>query len=72
MKRVIITNPFVGILYMQVCAIHDASNEEILAICNKENPSGTTNGWGVVIREGDMKPVQCKEYSERKHFLISC
>jgi hypothetical protein len=81
MKRVIITQPIFGICYMQVCAEADASDEEILEVCNSENPSGTTNGWAEVIRTVEeehnyripnFQPVQCSEYSDRQHFLIVC
>lgn len=78
MKRVIITIPVLGILYMQVCAIADATDEEILDVCNRENQSGTTTGWAGVIREEvndfgkDQLPQVCSEYPDRKHFLIYC
>jgi hypothetical protein len=81
MERVIVTNPFVGICGMQVCAVADATDKEILAVCNSENPSGTTNGWGEVIREvkeeGFMNsknclPVVCKDYPDRLHFIVVC
>ncbi|MCH8135376.1 MAG: hypothetical protein IIB77_05285, partial [Proteobacteria bacterium] len=46
--RVIITKAMVGICHMQVCAIDDATDEEILEKCNAENLAGTKNGWGHV------------------------
>ena len=85
MDRVIVTSPFCGILYMQVCAIADATDEEILEVCNTKNPSGTTMGWANVIRENrevgtmdnpkkkvNLAPVQCKDYPDRKHFIAVC
>lgn len=77
MNRVDITRPMVGLTRMQVCAVADATDEEILDICNKENPSGTDNGWVTVIREGEAFdknswPVQCDTYPDRLHFLIVC
>ena len=51
MKRVEITNMAVGICYMQVCTVLDATDEEILEICNYQNPSGTKQGWTKVIRK---------------------
>jgi hypothetical protein len=74
-KRVIVTKPMVGITAMQVCCVKDATDEEILAVCNSENPSGTTNGWGVVIRNNEMgyaNPVVCGADKERLHILIVC
>ena len=78
MERVIVTAPFVGICHMQVCAESDATDEEILAVCNRENPSGTTCGWGHVVRtigDGDhenMKPLPCADEKGRTHFLVAC
>ena len=64
---------------MQVCAEKDATDEEILQVCNSENPSGTSKGWYKVIRniEEDlyaesMCPKQCAYSSDRLHFLIVC
>ena len=41
-KRVIVTKFYNGLCGMQVCAVHDATDEEVLAVCNRENPSGTS------------------------------
>lgn len=80
-ERVIVSKAMVGICGMQVCAVADATDEEILAVCNSENPAGTTNGWGEVVRapeEGSMfktensVPVACAEFPDRKHFLVLC
>lgn len=59
---------------MQVCAIKDATDEEILEVCNKENPSGTSGGWLEVVREGEenMLPVTCEDHPERVHYLVVC
>ena len=76
--RVVITQPVVGICYMQVCAAADATDEEILGLCNGENPSGTTNGWTRVIREGTHgngdgdRPRTCADDPGRTHFLVVC
>lgn len=81
MNRVVVSREFCGLIGMQVCAVADATDEEILEVCNRENPSGTSNGWGSVIRapvDGDMwrredtKPVACSEYPERLHFMVLC
>lgn len=72
MDRVIITQPFVGICHMQVCAVADATDQEILRVCNAKNPSGTTHGWSAVIRDGDVAPVVCDSYPDRRHFMVSC
>jgi hypothetical protein len=75
MERVIITKPMIGLVYSQVCAEADATDEEILEVCNAKNPSGTSNGWSKVARENDngrMRPVQCDDDPNRKHFIVIC
>lgn len=69
MDRVVITRAVVGICHMQVCAVADATDDEILVICNRENPSGTMHGWSDVCRNDH---VLCEERRERRHFLVSC
>ena len=75
--RVIVTRPIVGIAHMQVCAAQDASDDEILAVCNRENPSGTEHGWGTVCRADDefwgkVGPVTCQSDPTRVHFMVAC
>lgn len=72
MDRVIITKPMVGLFTMQVCAVKDATDEEILSVCNSQNPSGTSAGWCEVIRSGEGEPVVCEEGKERLHILVIC
>ena len=77
-ERVIVARAVVGICHMQVCAIDDATDEEILAKCNAENPSGTTSGWSSVCRDGyefmeqNGDPVKCSDFGDRTHFLVVC
>lgn len=79
MERVIVTKAFVGLIHMQVCAVKDASDEEIIDVCNADNLCGTTGGWGPVCRNtepedifGQTMPVQCEQEEDRMHFLVSC
>jgi len=76
MERVVVSIPFAGICYMQVCAEADATDEEILEVANRENPAGTENGWMEVARENDedtrKRPVPCADYPGRKHFIVIC
>jgi hypothetical protein len=77
MERIVVTNPMVGIAHMQVCAVADATDEEILSVCNRDNLAGTRNGWTTVCREndgfwGDTGPVACKDDPSRMHFLVAC
>ena len=78
MERVEITQCMVGICHMQVCAVDDATDEEILEVCNSQNPSGTSGGWQEVVREElefnikEMLPRPCSDYPGRTHFLVAC
>jgi hypothetical protein len=81
-ERVMVSRPMVGLFAMQVCAVDDATDEEILSVCNSQNPAGTSNGWMMVVRkEGDVTPdangntglpVPCTEIKGRRHFLVVC
>jgi hypothetical protein len=76
MKKIIITKS--RLLNLQVCVEMTTTDQEILDFCNQHSPSGTQCGWMEVIRELDeyitkeMLPVQCEEYSDRLHLLVSC
>lgn len=75
--RVVISRPIVGLAHMQVCAVDDATDDEILAACNRLNRSGTTNGWTTVHRSadefwGDVAPVACHDHVGRMHFIVGC
>ena len=73
MERVVITRAFIGLIHMQVCAEPDATDQEILGVCNRDNPSGTSLGWTRVIRHGEGVPVPCADNPVgRTHFAVSC
>lgn len=81
-QRVCVTLPFAGLRAMQVCAVEDATNEEILEVCNKENPQMVTGGWHTVVRteedvfkaEVDIAalPGPCVECPGRLHIIVLC
>jgi len=81
-NRVQVTNFFIGLCGMQVCAVSDATDEEILSTANRENPSGTEKGWSVVLRTKEQLqkydlsenclPVTCSDDSNKTHFLLMC
>lgn len=79
-QRVQVTRPVMGICNMQVCAVLDATDEEILEVCNRENPAGTQNGWGIVVRKPDgslfqpqeIAPVRCDQDPNRQHLIVLC
>ena len=80
MNRVEVTHAFMNIYTMQVCAEADATDEEILKVCNSQNPAGTSNGWGTVVREPSgtltqpksAAPIACDQSDGRMHFLVLC
>lgn len=82
MNKVVVSKMMCGICHMQVCAEADATDKEILEVCNGENPSGTSKGWCKVIRENEepdefwpiekLKPVKCDDNDGRKHFMVAC
>jgi hypothetical protein len=76
MDRVVITREYFGLFFMQVCAVKDVTDEEILEVCNRCNPCGTSMGWCGVIRKRpeykDQEPVQCSKYPDRLHFMVNC
>ena len=81
MERVTISRLMVGLIGMQVCAIASATDQEILAVCNLFNPSGTAAGWNQVVRTlkdddafctKENLPVPCEDDPERLHFLVLC
>ena len=82
MERVVVTRCLFNIATMQTCAVMDATDDEILAVCNRDNPSGTSLGWARVIRASDGEdsmfagpntvPVPCADDPARLHFLVVC
>lgn len=76
MEKIVILRAMNGFFYMNVCADKSATDDEIVAFCNRDNPSGTTNGWSV-IRNPDKEysnraPVECANDSSRIHLMLSC
>lgn len=80
-RRVEVSRGMVGLCGMQVCACKDATDDEILLVCNTRNPSGTRNGWSSVVRQAEEGssfkaaknlPVVCDDDPERLHFLVLC
>ena len=71
-RKVIVTKPVVGIFYMQVCVKNGTPDSEILYEANRQNPSGTSNGWMEIIKEDPGKPVVCGDDDSRTHYLLAC
>jgi hypothetical protein len=75
---VVVTNPMLGLLYMQVCAYGEVPPDQVEARANALNPSGTSNGWHVIVAddpedEGPSKaPVACSDDDARLHYLLVC
>lgn len=76
MNRVEIVAPFVSLIAMRVCAVKDASDEEVLEVCNRDNHAGTQLGWCTVARENyereEARPITCSENADRVHLMVLC
>ena len=81
MEQVVITQTTMavpgifGVATMQVCVQKDATDEEILDVCNVENPSGVTGGWSEVVRKNEDRyqgAVQCEDHVDRLHLIVTC
>lgn len=67
----------VGPLSASVCVRKDLGHNEIEALMNFTNPSGTENGWMISedthFRQGGTNPCPCDKYPEdRLHYLMDC
>ena len=81
-SRVLVTRRMMGLLAMQVCCVEDATDKQILDVCNQDNPCGTSNGWCNVINSkkdalklfSDAKaaPVKCDDTPGRLHKVVLC
>lgn len=83
-ERVMLTGLFAGLFSQHVCVVPDATDEEILKVCNDYegvvNPS-TWHRWTIVVRDEaaadranikweDAKPGQCVECPPRIHMVV--
>jgi hypothetical protein len=69
---VIVTKPMIGLTAMQACVRKGQSDAGILLLVNRLNPCGTSRGWVKIIHKGDRAPVQCNDYSDREHIILTC
>lgn len=78
--RVEVARTMIGLCHMQVCCVSDATDDEILEVCNRENMSGTSGGWSTVVRVDSAPddfwqlegPVPCEDHEGRIHVLVGC
>lgn len=80
--RVFVTNVFAGFRAMQVCVREDVPDEEILEVCNNENPQLVEGGWHTVVRDeehagecgvdGTAAPGPCADCEGRMHKIVLC
>ena len=81
-QRVLVTLPYAGFHAMQVCVLKGVPDEEILRVCNSENPQRISGGWHTVVRDAkhaeelgvdlEAAPGQCVEYPDRLHKIVLC
>lgn len=67
MEKNILTR--MGALNCQVCS--SESIEEALIWLQSTHPAGTEHNWQIDEREC-VKPVQCADYPDRKHYIFIC
>ena len=61
-----------GALNLQVCSnAKDDELEKLTKIVNEMYLCGTTLGW-VLSRREEVKPVQCQDMPDRRHFIFDC
>ncbi|MBK6616339.1 hypothetical protein [Ottowia sp.] len=80
MDKVVITKRWLGLGGMQVCASRDATDKEILAVCNADNPAAIEAGWSTVVRSVDEPggaagrhiPVACEANPGRVLLVVLC
>jgi len=82
--RVIDGSPYGGSPVMQVCAVLDATDEEILKTCNSQDELKSHNDWTTVMRDPDKfnlssnwRPVECGDAEKcgqgpRLHIFVIC
>lgn len=65
-----------GILYCSACASRDLTREQVEALVNRLNPSGTSHGWVIseeLFASGAPNPSPCNDHPElRLHYLMVC
>lgn len=77
-EDVVVTKPFIGLLYMQVCAYGEVPPQRVEDRANALNPSGTSTGWHIIVvdepeEDGPSKaPVRCADDPARVHYLLNC
>lgn len=65
----------IGALDMQVCVPKNWSDKQVIEFAEKENPCGTTAGWGI-RREGNKflngakERVECADREEFIHIML--
>jgi len=80
MERIEVMKPVLRYLWMTVCAVDDATDDEILEACEKLNPAGTTMGWAAVVRTtdgsfmhgGEQGPREVCDHPGRTHLVVVC
>jgi hypothetical protein len=80
--RVFIMRSFAGLRAMQVCVLPEVPDEEILQVCNRENPQLGTIRWHTVVKDvkhamecvvsPEAAPGPCQSRVGRLHKIVLC
>jgi|CXWL01.1.fsa_nt_gi hypothetical protein len=73
MDRILVTRRQLGPIHMQVCIDPAAADDEILTVCNTQNPRPSGSTWQSVRRNCGKIPMTkpCPAHPYRLHFLVS-
>lgn len=75
MRRVVLYRA--GLCYASVCAVNDATPDEIRAAVNRAHPTGLDHGWDFsddeTFASGQPNPCPCNDLpATRQHWLMVC
>ncbi len=64
-----------GLCYCSACASKELTREEVEALVNRLNPSGTSHAWEISeepFASGAPNPSPCNDGPGRLHYLLVC
>jgi hypothetical protein len=66
----------IGFVHTSVCAVADATPDEIRGAANRASPTGLDHGWEISedkeFATGEPNPCPCNEHEGRQHWLLVC
>lgn len=65
----------IGFVHTSVCAVEDATPDEIRGAANSASPTGLGHGWEISLENfasGELNGCPCNEHEGRRHWLLVC